>query len=102
MLSLLGLTLMLVIYLMQSWSFTATVVEQLVTLQMFTFLPKSDVNALYESAKNQVTVAGKSGFRLRGGGGGGVITSPQNWGGGGVGQRAQLTGPSVAVDHQLL
>ena len=32
--ALLGLTVMLVVWLMQSWSFTATVVEQLETLQV--------------------------------------------------------------------
>ena len=53
-LGLLGLTLMLMVYLTQSWAFTATVVEQLVALQMFTLLPKSDVNDLMLYAQDQL------------------------------------------------
>ena len=51
---LLALAVTLLTYLLQSWSFTATVVEQLVRLQMFTLLKKADINELMTSAQRQV------------------------------------------------
>ena len=41
---------------MQNWSVTATVVEQLVLLQMFTMLSKADTEDLMLSAQFQVAV----------------------------------------------
>ena len=41
------------------------------------------------------TVRGKAGSQIRGRGGG-VDRAPQNWGRGGSGKRAQLTGPLIS------